>query len=178
MLVKSAHGNQDISTSREHTVLRWRVLLVLIILQLPSAASARGKGQSASCLNNHQQLVRAWQLYADANSGRLVGNLDGGDVSVLANSNKTWVLGWFDFNGGTLGANTNTLNLTNYSPLAPYLNRQASVFKCPVDSSLSKGRTGTPRPALERATAGFASALLTSRRAATAWPRRPAETVF
>ena len=56
------------------------VLLVLIILQLSSAATTQGKGQSASCLNNHRQLVRAWQLYADANSGRLVGNLDGGGI--------------------------------------------------------------------------------------------------
>ncbi|PYM15819.1 MAG: hypothetical protein DME18_03260 [Verrucomicrobia bacterium] len=102
------------------------VVLVLIILQLPSAANTRGKGQSASCLYNHQQLVRAWQLYADANGGRLVGNLDGGDVSILANSNRTWVLGWFDFNGGSpLGANTNTVYLTTYSPLATYLRRDA-----------------------------------------------------
>jgi hypothetical protein len=121
------------------------VVFILIAVQLPSAANARGKGQVASCLYNHRQLVRAWQLYAQDNDGRLVGNLDGGDVSILANSNRTWVLGWFDFNGGTSGANTNTLYLTTYSPLASYLDRQASVFKCPVDSSLSRGRTGIPR---------------------------------
>ncbi|PYJ86964.1 MAG: hypothetical protein DME22_03255 [Verrucomicrobia bacterium] len=122
------------------------VVILLNMLQLPSAATIRGKGQSASCLNNHRQLVRAWQLYADANGERLVGNLDGGDVSVLANSNRTWVLGWFDFNGGSpLGANTNTVYLTTYSPLAAYLRRDASVFKCPADTSLSRGRTGAPR---------------------------------
>jgi len=122
------------------------VVLILTMLQLPSAATTRGKGQSASCLYNHRQLVRAWQLYADANGGRLAGNLDGGDVMTLANSNRTWVLGWFDFNGGApAGANTNTLLLTAYSELAPYLNRQAEVFKCPADTSLSRGRTGVPR---------------------------------
>ena len=122
------------------------VVILLTMLDLPSAATTRGKGQSASCLNNHRQLVRAWQLYADANGGRLAGNLDGGDVMTLANSNRTWVLGWFDFNGGApAGANTNTLLLTAYSELAPYLNRQAEVFKCPADTSLSRGRTGVPR---------------------------------
>jgi len=122
------------------------VVLILIILQLPSAATTRGKGRSASCLNNHRQLVRAWQLYADANGGRLVGNLDGGGGGTLANSNLTWVLGWFDFSGGLpAGASTNTRYLTIYSPLAPYLNRQAAVFKCPADTSLSLGRRGVPR---------------------------------
>ena len=122
------------------------VVLILTMLQLPSAATTRGKGQSASCLNNHRQLVRAWQLYVDANGGRLVGNLDGSGVMTLANSNLTWVLGWFDFNGGMpAGADTNTLYLTTYSPLAPYLNRQAEVFKCPADTSLSLGKKGVPR---------------------------------
>src|SRR5438046_4376140 len=74
------------------------VVILLTMLDLPSAATTRGKGQSASCLNNHRQLVRAWQLYADANGGRLAGNLDGGDVMTLANSNRTWGWGWFDSN--------------------------------------------------------------------------------
>ncbi|HXT39067.1 MAG TPA: hypothetical protein VN887_03500, partial [Candidatus Angelobacter sp.] len=107
------------------------VVFILIAVQLPSMANTRGKGQVASCLSNHRQLVRAWQWYAQDNNGLLVGNLDGGGVSVLANSNKTWVLGWFDFNGGTsFGApggasDTNTLLLTQFSQLAPYLGRSA-----------------------------------------------------
>jgi type II secretory pathway pseudopilin PulG len=102
------------------------VVLVLAALQLPSAAGTRGKGQGATCLANHRQLVRAWQLYAEDNGGRLVGNLDGSGVTSLANSNKTWVLGWLDFNGGVPnGAATNTLYLTTYSPLAPYLEQEA-----------------------------------------------------
>src|SRR2546422_11751213 len=105
------------------------VVLILTMLQLPSAATTRGKGQSASCLYNHRQLVRAWQLYADANGGRLAGNLDGGDVMTLANSNRTWVLGWFDFNGGSpLGGHTNTGYLTTYSPFASFLLPDSSGF--------------------------------------------------
>jgi len=85
-------------------------------------------------------------LYADENGGRLVGNLDGSDVMNPANRDRTWVLGWFDFSGSLpAGAATNTLFLTAYSPLAPYLNRQAEVFKCPVDTSLSFGGRGVPR---------------------------------
>jgi hypothetical protein len=127
------------------------VILILIALQLPAAGTTRGQGQVASCIYNHHQLARAWQSYAQDNDGRLVGNLDGGNISTLSNSNKTWVLGWLDFNGGTsFGApggasDTNTLLLTQFSPLAPYLGGSADVFKCPADSSLSRGRTGSPR---------------------------------
>src|SRR5437762_5544825 len=76
------------------------VLFVLGAAQWPSMANTNGKGKLASCLDNHRQLARAWESYAQDNEGRLVGNLDGGNVSTLSNSNKTWVLGWFDFNGG------------------------------------------------------------------------------
>src|SRR5882762_8354643 len=46
MLVKSAHGTPDTSTSREHTVLRWRVLLVLIIVVLVSVSHTFGQEQA------------------------------------------------------------------------------------------------------------------------------------
>jgi len=128
------------------------MLLILGAVQRPSMANTHGKGQVASCLNNHRQLVRAWESYAQDNEGRLVGNLDGGNVSTLSNSNRTWVLGWLDFMGGnafpsTSGglANTNTYLLTQLSPLAGYLGRTATVFKCPADTSLSLGTRGDPR---------------------------------
>jgi prepilin-type processing-associated H-X9-DG protein len=128
------------------------VLLILGAIQWPSVANIQGKGQVAGCLDNHRQLVRAWQSYAQDNNGTLVGNLDGANVSILANSNRTWVLGWFDFSGGIpfpqqYGglANTNTFVLSQFSPLSPYLSHSAGVFKCPADKSLSRGTTGVPR---------------------------------
>jgi len=128
------------------------VLLILGAIQWPSVANTQGKGQVAGCLDNHRQLVRAWQSYAQDNNGTLVGNLDGGNVSILANSNRTWVLGWFDFSGGIAfpqqyggWANTNTFVLSQFSPLSPYLSHSAGVFKCPADKSLSRGTTGAPR---------------------------------
>src|SRR5205809_6913882 len=73
------------------------VVILLTMLDLPSAATTRGKGQRASCLNNHRQLVRAWQLYADANGARLAGKLHGGELMHCATSNRTWRWGWSDF---------------------------------------------------------------------------------
>ena len=41
------------------------VVGILASLLLPALASARAKGHAIACLNNHRQLVLAWQLYAD-----------------------------------------------------------------------------------------------------------------
>ena len=119
---------------------------VLLVLQMPSLANTRRNGNASVCVAHLQQLSRAWRLYADDNSDRLVGNLDGGGVSTLSNSNKTWVLGWMDFSGGIpAGADTDTRYLAVYSPLAPYANRSAEIFKCPEDQSLSLGNRGAQR---------------------------------
>ena len=128
------------------------VLLILGTIQWPSVANTKGKGQVANCLYNHRELVRAWESYAQDSGGTLVGNWDGGLVQTIANSNRTWVLGWFDFNGGNPFpsesggfANTNTYALTQLSPLAAYLGRRATAFRCPADTSLSLGTRGDPR---------------------------------
>jgi len=142
----SCPGHEDAAFTLTDLLAALAVLFVVVALQVASAANTKGRGQSANCPSNHRQLARAWQLYADDNAGRLVGNLDGGEVMTLGASNRTWVLGWFDFNGGSpSGATTNTLFLTQYSPLAPYLGRRAEIFKCPADTSLSGGEEGAPR---------------------------------
>jgi prepilin-type N-terminal cleavage/methylation domain-containing protein/prepilin-type processing-associated H-X9-DG protein len=121
------------------------IIAILAAMLLPALAKSKTKAQGITCMNNGKQLSLAWIMYAD-DSVELVGNLDGGGVQTLANANNTWVLGWLDFNGGSpAGANTNTLYLTQYSPLAPYAGRSAGIFKCPADKSLSFGRRGPPR---------------------------------
>src|SRR5262249_41394183 len=131
------------------------IIAILAGLLLPALAKAKSKAQGIVCLNNNKQLGLGWIMHQDDNNETLVGNLDGGDVSTLANSNKTWVLGWIDNTsmasssafpaayGGR--ANTNTFVLTQLSPLAPYYGRAPGVFKCPADKSLSNGKTGAPR---------------------------------
>src|SRR5687767_15732587 len=88
-------------------------LALLILVQLPAWGNTRRNANAALCLSHKQQLTRAWRMYADDNHDRLVGNLEGGNVAVLANSNRTWVLGWLDYSGGgALRANTDTRLLT------------------------------------------------------------------
>src|ERR1043165_4530741 len=90
------NGQADGAFTSTDLIAVLAMLLILGAVQGPSLANTTGKGQTASCLDNHRRLVRAWQSYAEEHNGTLVGNMDGGDVSSLANSNRTSVLGWLD----------------------------------------------------------------------------------
>lgn len=120
------------------------IIAILASLLLPALAKAKSKAQGISCLSNGKQIALGWIMYAGDNDEKLIGNLDGGGVQTLGNSNLTWVLGWLD-NSTFRQDNTNTLYLTKYTPLAPYIGYSAGVFKCPADKSLSRGRSGEPR---------------------------------
>jgi len=120
------------------------------------AFQALGDGQvrshAAICLSNLRRLGQAWLMYAEDHGGKLVGNPGDPGTMSLASSNQAWVLGWIDFQGGTSfppeyggRANTNTFILSQLSPLAPFAGRDATLFRCPADRSLSFGNRGVPR---------------------------------
>lgn len=119
------------------------VLAVLLLgcITVPTLGGYRTSGDIQWCSANFRQLTRGWHLYAEDNAGRLAGNLDGGDAMDLRSTNRTWAAGWIDSNGSPAG--TNTALLAN-SQLGPYVG-STSVYRCPADLSLSRGRTGEPR---------------------------------
>lgn len=119
------------------------VLFLGLIVFANVAAIPGSTSRRVVCLSNQGLLVRAWLDYANERNGALVGNLDGGSVLDLSNSNKTWVLGWLEA-GLFTPANTNQVFLTQLSPLAPYLGRNAAPFRCPAETALSRGITGQP----------------------------------
>jgi hypothetical protein len=127
-------------------------LSLLAFLSFKALGDGQVQSQAAICMSNLRRLGQGWLMYAEDNAGRLVPNLDGGPTMTLSYSNQTWVLGWLDFQGGTgfpmaYGgrSDTNTFLLSQLSPLAPYLKRDPSVFRCPADPSLSLGIRGDPR---------------------------------
>jgi prepilin-type N-terminal cleavage/methylation domain-containing protein/prepilin-type processing-associated H-X9-DG protein len=125
------------------------IIAILASMLLPALSKAKEKAQNITCVNNTRQLTLAWIMHAEDNDGELVGNLDGGGVQNLNNADITWVLGWLDLDGPgqPAGANTNTLYLTQHSPLAPYAGHSAGIFKCPADKSMSPGsRVAPPAP--------------------------------
>ena len=114
------------------------IIAILAGMLLPALAKAKAKAHGIMCMNNGKQMTLAWIQHADDENGTLVGNLDGGGVQDLANSNKTWALGWLDFGTGSpANASTNTAIL-KLSPLAPYFSYSVGIFKCPADLSVVK----------------------------------------
>lgn len=127
--------------TRAELVAALAVIALLGSLHWAARGTAAGHNRVAYCFDNQRQLTLAWLMYAAENGDRLAGNLDGGDAQNPATTNRSWCVGWLDFSGGS--ANTNVSLLTR-GQMGRYT-RTPRVYKCPEDTSLSRGRTGFPR---------------------------------
>jgi prepilin-type N-terminal cleavage/methylation domain-containing protein/prepilin-type processing-associated H-X9-DG protein len=102
------------------------IIAILAGLLLPALAKAKDKALSVKCMSNNKQMQLAWIMYADDFNGVMVPN-----GAVGAPPNLRWVSG--DYMGWSMESpNTNTALLKS-GLLAPYLNGQVSVYKCPAD---------------------------------------------
>lgn len=124
---------------RAFTLLEVATVLAMGLLAIccfsPALARSRSGGQVLRCLNNHRQLINAWQMYAIEHHGKLPMNYHGAGGTTV--TGKPWAWGWLDWT--TAIDNTNTLFLTDdkYCSIAKYLGNDARVFKCPSDTVLS-----------------------------------------
>lgn len=102
------------------------IIAILAGLLLPALAKAKEKANGIKCLSNGKQMQLAWILYAEDFNDTMVPN-----GAVGAPLNLRWVsgdyMGWLAEN-----ANTNIAGLKS-GLLAPYLNNQIAVYKCPSD---------------------------------------------
>ncbi len=122
------------------------IIGILASLLLPALAKAKQKAQGIMCLSNGKQLGLAWILYADDNSDKLTGNLDGSGGANAAgnwdNTNRTWCVGWLD-SSVFRPDNTNT-DIIMQSQMGRYSGNHR-IYKCPADKSLSNGKSGQAR---------------------------------
>ncbi len=100
------------------------IIAILAGMLLPALAKSKTKAQGILCMNNGRQLMLAWKLYTDDNSGRLVASLATGGRPV-------WMEGGLDFSSP---ANTNLSYVTN-GPLFKYAGRSTAIYKCPADKA-------------------------------------------
>jgi len=106
------------------------IIAILAALLLPALSQARAGAQSAFCKKNLNQLQAAWQVYADDNRGRIVGD-EVADLSGYWQNVDGWVLGnaQYDQTDDNLRAG----KLWKYTGAA-------GVYRCPSDRSTVRGR--------------------------------------
>ncbi len=106
---------------------------------LPAAlAKAKVQAQGIQCMNNGNQMVKAWTMYASDNNDRCVNNYgvdqtqyDLSHSPVLYN---TWCVDNMDWT--TASDNTNT-TLLRLGLLGSYMGGSVGSYKCPADQFLS-----------------------------------------
>jgi len=108
------------------------VIAILAGLLLPALVKAKQKAQGIACLNNLQQLQRAWFLYTSDNNDKLVPNLG---QALGQTSDNTWVRGVLSFNSVRPGYSDNTNILYLQESLLVPDRKPVAVFKCPADRS-------------------------------------------
>jgi|KBSSwiStaDraftv2_1062776.scaffolds.fasta_scaffold676041_2 prepilin-type N-terminal cleavage/methylation domain-containing protein/prepilin-type processing-associated H-X9-DG protein len=111
------------------------IIAILAAMLLPALASAKAKGLTISCLNNHKQLTVAWALYTTDNGGKLIPNLALGSPDP-----NTWIEGAMNSYPGA----TN-VNFIREGRLFPY-NTSIGIYHCPADqSTITSGTLKLPR---------------------------------
>jgi prepilin-type N-terminal cleavage/methylation domain-containing protein/prepilin-type processing-associated H-X9-DG protein len=118
------------------------VMSILASLLLSALAAARSKARATVCLCNKRQLALAWHVYALDYDSKLVSNSNdeyrGPYPPTPVTTARNWAAGymfWDTYPPDT----TNYFFLIHpqYALLAPHLNGQPKVFKCPEDTFLS-----------------------------------------
>ena len=112
------------------------IIAILAALLLPALSKTKAKAQSISCLNNLQQLQKAWLMYVHDNNDSLPPNVSRKFRLDQVNVAGAWVL-------GNAKLDTNTTNIEG-GVLFRHLD-SAAVYCCPADKS-----TVLNQPALRR----------------------------
>lgn len=105
------------------------VIGVLAALLTPSLARSRTDSSALRCVNNHRQLIQAWQMYA----GDFNENLPAAMGGITGRPN--WMTGNIYLSSPTGNSLWDTNADIILSPIWPYTAKQAEIFRCPSDRS-------------------------------------------
>ncbi len=102
------------------------IIAILAAMLLPALSGVKEKANQIRCLSNHKQLVLAWSVYKDDNSGHLVVDDPWGGTNY-----PSWVYG-----NMLLAQNATNAALVRTGLLYP-LTPNLGVYHCPSDTSPS-----------------------------------------
>jgi len=119
------------------------IIAILAGMLLPALAKAKTKAQGIMCMNNENQLIKAWYMYALDYEDYVANNYTiPGTQAAYANDTTSPFDNWANnyLVWGTSGRDamscTNTAWL-NRSPFAKYLANNTEVYHCPADKNVS-----------------------------------------
>jgi len=115
------------------------IIAILAAMLLPALASAKAKARAVGCMSNFNQLMKACFMYTSDSHDFFPPNPDDSDI----NAGYCWIAGtvggWMpnlQAGGSPEAGDSAYLTDPTYSLLAPYLNKNAAIFKCPADPRL------------------------------------------
>jgi len=112
------------------------IIAILAAMLLPALSKAKISAQMVQCMNNGNQMGKAWTMYAGDNNDRCVNNYGVAqtDYDVSRGLYNTWCVDNMDWAADQ--QNTN-INLLQKGQLGPYMGKSVGSYKCPADIFLS-----------------------------------------
>jgi prepilin-type N-terminal cleavage/methylation domain-containing protein len=112
------------------------IIAILAGMLLPALSRAKEQAQAIKCMNNDNQMVKAWTMYASDNNDRCVNNFGVAqtDYDVEKGFYNTWCVDNMDW---TINQQNTNITLLQLGQLGPYMAKSVGSYKCPADNFLS-----------------------------------------
>jgi prepilin-type N-terminal cleavage/methylation domain-containing protein len=115
------------------------IIAILAALLLPVLGKAKTQAQGIQCMNNGNQMAKAWLMYANDNNDRCVNNYGQAptDLEVQNRTYNTWCVDVMDW---TVNPQNTNLDLLRLGLLGSYMGNSVGAYKCPADQYLASGQ--------------------------------------